>query len=337
MPQPSQTDVHVDAILTNISVAYIQKADNFIAQKVFPVVPVDKQSDKYFIYNKADWFRDEAEERADATESAGSGYSLSTDNYMCTVYAFHKDVGDQVRENTDNPLDPDRDATSFVTQRMMMRQEKQWVADNFTPTPSGDDAPATWATEYVGSAASASGYSGAPTFTQWSDFAGSDPLEDIELGKETILETTGFEPNTLVLGYSVFRKLKNHPDFVDRIKYTSSESVTAEILAKMFDVERVFIAKAVTNTAAEGQAGSYSFTHGKHALLCYVNPSPSLMEPSAGYVFTWRGVSDGLGTNIGITRFRMQHLRADRVEAQIAWTNKQVAADMGFMYSYAVA
>lgn len=319
MPQPSQTDVHTDAILTNISVAYIQEKSNFIAQQVFPVVPVDKQSDLYYTYTKADWFRDEAEKRADATESAGSGYTLGTDSYFCDVYAFHKDVGDQVRNNTDSPLDPDRDATQFVTQRMLVRQEIQWVSDYFKT--------GVWATDVVGGT----------DFTKWSDFAGSDPMEDIETGKEAILSTTGFEPNTLVLGYSVFRKLKNHPDLVDRIKYTSSDTVTTALMAKYFDVAKVLVAKAIKNTANEGQTASYSFTHGKHAWLGYVNPSPAILQPSAGYVFTWKGVSDGLGKNIGITRFRMQHLRADRIEAQIAWDNKLVASDLGYFFSNAVA
>jgi hypothetical protein len=317
MPQPTQSDVHVDAILTNISVAYIQKKSNFIAQTVFPVVPVEKQSDKYFIYNKADWFRDEAQLRADATESAGSGYTLTTDNYYADVYAFHKDIGDQVRENTDNPLNADRDATEFVTQRMMLRQEIQWAQDYFKT--------GVWGTDSVGG----------QNFTTWSDYAGSDPFEDIENGKEQVLQTTGFEVNTLVLGYHVFRKLKNHPDFVDRIKYTSSDAITTGIMARYFEVDRILIAKAIKNTAHEGQTGSYSFTHGSNAWLGYVNPTPSIMQPSAGYVFTWKGVSDGLGTNIGIQRFRMQHLRADRVEAQIAWTNKVVATDMGYFFSAA--
>lgn len=319
MPQPTQSEVHVDAILTNISVAYIQKASNFIAQKVFPVVPVDKQSDKYFIYNKSDWFRDEAELRADATESAGSGYTLSTDNYYSQVYAFHKDIGDQVRQNTDTPLDPDRDATQFATQRMMVRQEVQWVSDYFKT--------GVWATDVVGGV----------NFVQWSDYAGSDPFEDIETAKEVILATTGFEPNTLVLGYHVFRKLKNHPDFVDRIKYTSSDVVTTGIMAKYFEIDRILVAKAIVNTAHEGQTGVYGFTHGANAWLGYVNPNPSILQPSAGYVFTWKGVSDGLGTNIGITRFRMQHLRADRIEAQIAWVNKIVAKDLGYFFSNAAA
>jgi hypothetical protein len=319
MPQPTQQDVHVDAILTNLSVAYLQKAENFVSWQTFKTIPVDKQSDLYFIYNKADWFRDEAEIRADATESAGSGYTLSQGNYFCPVYAFHKDIGDQVRENTDNPLDPDRDATQFVTQRMMLRQERQWVNDYFTT--------GIWGTDSVGGTG----------FTQWDDYAGSDPIQDIEVGKQTILQNTGFDANLLVVGYQVWRALKNHPELVDRIKYTSADVITEELVAKYFEVDKVLVAKAIYNTAKEGQAASFAFTHGKSALLCYANPNPGILQPSAGYQFTWRGVSDGLGANIGISRFRMQHLRADRVEAQMAWVNKLVGADLGYFYSNAVS
>jgi hypothetical protein len=318
MPQPTQSDVHVDAILTNISTAYIQNADHFIATSVFPVVPVEKQSDKYFVYTKGDWFRDEAKIRADNTESAGSGYSLSTASYYADVYAFHKDIGDQMRANADNPLNPDREATEFVTQRLMLRQEIQWVTDYFTTS--------VWATDVTGGS----------NFTRWSDFAASDPIEDIETGKETILSTTGFMPNTLVLGYQVFRKLRNHPDFVDRIKYTSANTVTTETLARYFEVDRILVARAIKNTGQEGAANSFAFTHGKHAWLGYVAPNPSIMQPSAGYVFTWRGVSEGLGTNIGISRFRRQELRSDRVEGQIAWDNKVVGTDLGYFFSGAV-
>lgn len=318
MPQPTQTDVHLDSILTQMSVAYIQSSSNFVSTQVFPVVPVDKQSDKYYVYTKADWFRDEAQKRADATESAGSGYNVTTDNYFADVFAFHKDIGDQVRQNTDSPLDADRDATQFVTQRMLLRQEIQWTSDYF--------ATGKWATDKVG----------ATDFTKWSDFAASDPVEDIEAGKETILSTTGFMPNTLVLGYQVARKLKNHPDFVDRIKYTSSQTITPDMIAAMLDVDRVIITKAIKNTAAEGATASYSFVQGKQALLCYVNPAPSILAPSAGYTFTWQGVSEGLGTNVGISRFRMDALRADRIEAQMAWDNKIVASDLGYFFDAAV-
>jgi hypothetical protein len=316
MAQPTANDVHIDAILTNISVAYIQDQNAFVASKVFPTIPVEKQSDKYFVYTKGDWFRDEAQLRAPATESAGSGYNLTTATYNTQVYAFHKDVDDQVRANADNPLNPDRDATSFITQRMLLRQEIQWASEFFTTS--------VWATDSTPS-------------NLWNDYTASDPIGDVETAKATILTSTGFLPNTMVMGYDVFRQLRNHPDIVDRVKYTSAENVTEDILARFFGVDRILVARAVKNTGLEGAATSMSSIVGKNAALYYVAPSAGILTPSAGYQFAWRGVSDGMGANIGITRFRMPELRADRIEAQMAWDNKVIAADLGYFFSACVA
>jgi len=325
MPQPSINSVHVDAILTNISVAYLQNQDNFIADKVFPVIPVDKKSDKFFTYTKNDWFRDEAQRRAGGTESAGGGYGLSTDSYSADVFAFHKDVDDQTLYNADAPLNPLREATEFVTRRLALRKEIQWNSDFF--------AGSIWANDY-------DGVSGTPSTNevkQWSDYAASDPIDDIEDAKAGILSTTGMEANTLVLGYDVFRTLKNHPDIVDRIKYTSSQTVTADMLAAMFDVPRVIISKAVKATNNEGATAAYSFTSGKKALLCHVAPTPGLLTPSAGYSFSWTGVSGGLGATIGTSQFRMESLKADRIEAEMAFDNKVIASDLGWFWDSIVA
>lgn len=316
MAQPTQNQVHVDSVLTNISVAYMQMSDNFIANRVFPTVPVAKQTDIYYTYDKNDWFRDEMQLRPDGTESAGSGYGLSTAPYSCDVWALHKDIGDQVRANSDNPLNPDRDATQFLTQRGLVRQENQFVTDYFTT--------GVWGTDNTPS-------------TLWSTYATSTPIRDVKAGKKTVLSTTGFLPNTLVLSYEVFDILSDHPDFVDRIKYTSSDAVTRQLMANLFEVDNVYVAQAVHATNIEGETAAYSFTHGKHALLCYVNPSPGLLAPSAGYTFEWNGISQGLGENVGVSRFRMDHLKADRVEIEMAWDNKVVASDLGYFFNGAVA
>jgi hypothetical protein len=318
MAQPTQTGVHLDAILTNISVAYIQMQTNFIAGDVFPTVPVTKQTDKYYTYTKNDWFRDEMQIRPDATESAGSGYGLSTAAYSCDVWALHKDIGDQTRANTDNPLNPDRDATQWLTQRGLLRREIQWVSDYF--------GTSIWGTDVTGGT----------NFTVWSEYANSDPIEDIETGKATILTNTGFLPNTMVLGYNVFRRLKWHPDVKDTFKYVSSESITSGMLAQMFELDRILVAKAIKATNNEGETAAYSMTHGNHALLCYVNPSPGLLAPSAGYTFTWNGVSGGMDVPTGVSRFRMDTLKADRLEIEMAWDNKIVASDLGYFFSGAV-
>ena len=316
MPQPTSSQVHVDAILTNISVAYMQQADNFIATKVFPVVPVSKQSDKFFKYTKNDWFRDEAQRRADATESAGGGYNLATDSYQADVYAFHKDIGDQTRANADAPINVDREAAEFVTGRMLLKMETQFVSNFFTTS--------VWATDST------------PT-NLWSDYTSSDPIGDIETGKRTILSTTGYEPNTLVLGYDTFIQLKNHPDLIDRIKYTSSQVLSESLMASLFGVPRVMVAKSLKATNNEGGTEAYAFNYGKNALLTYSAPSAGLLQPSGGYVMSWTGVSQGIGATIGVSRMRLEQYKADRIEAEVAFDMKVIGADLGYFFSAVVA
>ena len=325
MPQPSINQVHVDAILTNASIAYIQSADNFIATKVFPIVPVDKQSDLYFKYTKEDWFRDDAQVRADGTEAATSGYGLTTDSYFAYVYAIKKAVGDQTMANFDSPLDPLRDAAKFTAQLILNRLENQFVSD-FIKT-------GVWGQDYTG----VSGTPSTNEFKQWSDLANSDPIQDIETGKAKILSTTGFEANKLVLGYETYKTLRNHPDIIDRVKYTGNQVPDTAYLAQLFGVDEVLVAKAVKNTANEGQTGSFSFSFGKSALLVHSAPAPSVLTPSAGYCFQWRGVSEGLGLTVGTKQYRLEQNAATYIESQIAFANKIVAPDLGVYFASAVA
>lgn len=322
MPQPTQSAVHVDAVLSNISVAYIPKQEYYIANRAFPTVPVDHQTDKYWKYRKEDWFRDEAKRRADASESSGSGYNLGTDSYSCDVFSHHKDIGDKTRANADKGLNLDEDATRFVTTRLLLRQELQFVTDAFTT--------GVWGTDVTGAAAG----NGTTTRTYWNDYSNSDPIEDVEDAKEAILKNTGYMPNVLVIGYQVWRKLKNHPLFVDRIKYTSSEAITKAIIARYFEIDEILVAQSIYVTSKENAATpTFAFTFGKSALLMYRTPNPGMLEPSAGYTFVWSGVSGNLGLPVGISSFRMEQLKAERIEGESAWDNKIVATDLGYFFS----
>lgn len=315
MPQPTVSDVHVDAILTNISIAYMQEADNFVASRAFPQIPVNKQSDKYFTYSQADFFRDQVQLRADGTPSAGTGYSLSTATYAAEVYALHKDIGDQVRQNADNPIDPDMDATRFLTQQMLIRQEIDWASNAF--------ATGIWDTDRTPG-------------TLWSS-AGSTPIADIETGKQTVMTATGYVPNTLIISYKAFSALVDNADIVDRIKFTSQDSVTPDLLARVFNVDRCLIMSSIYNTAAEGATAAYAAVGDKDALLCYTPRNPGLMVPSAGYQMVWSGISAGLGTASAVSRFRLDELKADRIEIEAAWDTKIVSSALGYFFSNPVA
>ena len=319
---PTMQTAHIDRALTNISVAYMQDADAFIADKVFPIIPVKRQSDVFYIYNKGDFMRDEAQLRGAAAESAGGDYGVeASDPYYCRKHSFHKDVTPEERANYDEPLDADTDATDFVTQKMLIRREMDWATKFFKT--------GVWGTEITGVAAT-------PTATQtitW-DLATSNPIKDITDAGVKMASETGYKPNTLVLSPFAFTALKNHFDILDRIKYTQKGIVTNDLLATLFEVERVFVAWSVVNSAAKGNADDVGFIMGKNALLCYSNPRPALKKPSAGYIFAWSGLegSGGYGNRIVRLPLDILGLGVERIEGEIAFDTKKICADLGVFF-----
>lgn len=313
--QPTARQVHVNAPLTQISIAYIQEQEHFIADQVFPAIPVAKQSDRYFKYPREFWFRSEARERGPGAESAGSGFEIdNTPTYYCPVIAVHKDVADQVRANADAPIEMDRDATIWVTQQLLIKREKVWGESYFT-----DDV---WSTELDGDTAD---------FVQWNE-ANSDPINDITQAGITMTSLTGRRPNVLVLAPDVYNMIRNHEEVVDRIKYTERGIVTADIIAGLFDVERVLIPWGVENLAPEGQDGDFEFIFANKALLVYANPTPSIMQPSGGYMFNWQGLLGAGQQGTRIRSFRIEERASDRIEGEMAFDAKLVADDLGVFF-----
>lgn len=315
---PTPTSVHIDRALTNVSTAYFQDPSAYIAGKVFPNVPVQHQTDKYYVFDKNDSLREKAVQRAPNTESAGGGFRLSTDSYTAEVFAWHVDLNDQVEKNADAGLNLKRSASRQCTDAILRQMESDWAATAF--------ATGIWGIDLDGTT----------NFVKW-DAANSVPLEDIETQRVAILKKTGRRPNTLVLGAEVYSKLKNHPDFVDRIRFVSDSVVTREIMGRLFEVDRLFVADAVSATNLEGETAAYDFMLGKHAWLGYVASAPAMEEPSAGYIFTWDDISDGTATQVGTVEIQMPWLRTVRVESQLAWDVKIVGTDLGAFFESAIS
>lgn len=318
---PTMQNAHIDRALTNISVAYLQDANAFIADKVFPIVPVKRQSDVFYVYNKGDFMRDEAQVRGAATESAGGDYGVeAADPYYCRKHAFHKDVTPEERLNYDEPLDADTDAADFVSQKMLIRREMAWASKFF--------APGIWGTEITGGEAAGEG-----TTIKW-DLPTSNPIKDVTDAAVKMAGETGFKPNVLVLSPYAFNALKNHEDILDRIKYTQKGIVTADLLATLFEVDKVLVAWAVVNSAQKGAADAVDFIMGKHAMLCYAAPRPALRKPSAGYIFAWTGLegSGAYGNRIVRLPMDMLGLGTERIEGEISFDVKKVCGDLGVFF-----
>lgn len=329
MYTPTNGDVHVNTPLTQVSIAYLQNQTEFIAAQMCPVIPVTKQSDRYYVYNRGDFFRDQMQKRAPGTPAASVGYRLdNTPTYFCDVWAESKPIPDQLRSNADAVINIERDATEFLSQQALIRREKIFAANLFTA--------GKWGTDVAGKAAAP----GAGEFLQWNDGA-STPIEDIRAGKLAIKQATGYPANTLVISEPVWIKLVDHPDLVDRVKYGQTNGgparITREALAAILEIDRILVMGSIENTANEGQAASHSFIGGKNAMLCHVAPNPGLLTPSAAYTFGWSGYLGAGAEGNRIKRYRWEIIASDIVEIELAFDVKLVATELGYFFKDAVA
>lgn len=312
--QPTPSDVHVNSMLSAISVAFLQDQNEFIADKVFPGVPVTKRSDRYFKYGKDFGLRARAAKRAPASESAGGGWTLdNTPNYFCDVYAFHKDVDDDTRANADAAIDMDRDATEFVTRDLKLKAELVWGATFF--------GTSIWTGSSTGSDITVG--------TAW-DLGGSTPIEDLRTELRAIKNKCTRRGNKIVMGERVWDELQDHPDFLERIKYTQVAIVSTGLLASVLGVDDVLIGGAIYNSAIEGATDDLDFVFDNDVLCIYAAPRPGLLQPSGGYTFNWTG---RVGGSMRVLRFRMEHLKADRVEGEMAYAYELVDATSGAFLS----
>lgn len=320
-------DAHVDVPLTNISVSYAQDATNFVATRVFPIIPVSKRSNLFFTYSKEDWMRDEARERGAGVESAGTEYNVDQETYWCTRWSIHIDVTDEDKANYSEPLDAEIDATDYVTEKLLIRREMIWATNFFTT--------GVWNTEYTGVTANPTANQ---SFIQW-DLDTSTPIEDITNAIVYVASQTGRKPNTLVISPKVFNALRNNISILDRIKYTERGIITEELIASAIGVANVYVMWGVVNSADKNVEGNYDFIAGRNALLMYVEPNPGLRKPSAGYTFAWTGLFGNSAMGGRIVRIPMDllGLGTERIEGEMYFDMKMIGNDLAVFFNEAVS
>lgn len=257
----------VSPMLTKIALAY--KNEEYIADKIFTPMPVDKQSAKHFVYDKGR-FRINETLRAKGANSNEVTLKLTTGStYFCDDHALKQFVPDEDVDNAVIKGSPAIDAAENVTDMLLIDKEK---------------ALAT----YMANTANLTQNTTLTTTDQWSDFVNSDPFEDIATAEDTIHASIMQRPNALILGKQVYDKLIRHPDLLDRVKWSAKGVLTIDLLKSLFDVDYVLVGKAGYNSAAEGQDDSMSYVWGKNAWLAYISPKKTGKFVTFGLTYQWK-------------------------------------------------
>lgn len=260
-------DTVVDPVLADVSIAY--RNETYVAEVLMPVVPTKKQQGIYYVYDKANMRRSKTG-RAAGAKANEVEYNMSTDNFFCKDHALKEKIAWEIIDQADDALDPEIDATESVTDMLLLDKEIALA------TIMADTAQITQNTTLSGT-------------SQWSDYNNSNPIADVRAAIKVVQKAMARRPNTLVLSQLTYDTLIDHPDIVEKIKYTVANGVVDEtVLARIFKLKNIVIADAVYNAAVEGAAESMDYIWGKHAWICYINPGKKLKEPTFGYTFTYK-------------------------------------------------
>lgn len=326
MPQPVLSDLHYSAMLQDVSVMELQDPQNYIADRVFPPLPVDHRKGKYYLYNEAYFKMAGARIRLPGTESVGIGWGTNRADYALDEWGVHVIIPDEDREEADSVFDLDADTTIQLTETMRVTKESEFISKVMST--------GVWTTTLHGEAHGGTG--GSSYFDYWSDTDHSTPIQDIRTARNTIASATGRKPNKLILSPHVFDALVEHPDITQKFIYKdTTDIILNEVnLATVFSVDEVLVPYAMADTAAEGQLYKPDYLYGYDALLVYTAPSPGKRVATGGYNITLRQQA---GQPVTVRKMREDKTRADWLEVAASWQFKIVAPAMGVFFSGASA
>lgn len=264
---PGLSTAYRAPLLTNVMVRY--RNMDFIAEQVFPTLPVDKELDYVFVFDKENLRAPKNTARGLYDRAERVDYGLKQVALPPLIErALEQQVPWKLQRQAQTPYQPMISATNNTTEKIAIEKEialATYLA-NSSNVPNNTTLSGT---------------------AQWSDYtdAASHPLNDVQTAHTTVLLQSTRKANTAVMGRLVYDKFINHPDIIDRLKYTQSTfAMTVDAaLARLLQVDKVCIGEAVYNNTQPNITDSMAYIWGKHFWLMYVASLPALEEPSAGY------------------------------------------------------
>ena len=319
--------------LSNMALAYYQSDAKAFAKTIFPTCPVNLSSDNYYVFDKEDLLRDNWHRKPAYGKVDAAVLSEHTEQYACYVDQIIMGI-DRIRQTDltrrQGPAirDPRVQRTRTLAGQANIHQDVIFARSFFKPGVWGHEETGVDSTN--------------PTSKQFIKFSNgnSDPVACMDQKATEMEEMTGRRPNRLALGVNVYNALKIHPGILERVKYGGSTvnpaRVTENVLAQLFDMERITVQRSIMNKAELGQKADMQFIGDPNGfLLAYATDNPAIEEPSAGYIFVWDML--GNGNIMPILNYDGENgTHAEFIEGLMALDMKKTADDLGMYFADAV-
>ena len=311
MPRPSSAAQRPDLAVT--AMAARDSHAGFIGLEVMPLFKVDTNNGQYPVIPPQVMFALEETRRAPRGNYQRSDWEWGWDNYLCQENGFEEPVDDKEVKLYNRYFSAEKLATRRAINVILRKQEYRIASALFN----------------------ASNFTAHAITNEWDDATNAVPKDDVDTGKETIHDTIGMEPNTLIIPYKTFLALGRCDAIIDRIKYTNPTvqrgNVAPSLLAQYFEVEKVIVGDAMYNGAKKGQDASLTqMWNPEYAMLCVTDASPEFETPSIGRTFLW---TEDSPENVVVESYRDETIRGDVVRVRHDTDEEFISTDCAYLFS----
>lgn len=321
------SDAARNLILDNVSIAAFQDEAEFIARAVSPTIP-GETTGKYYVIDTDGIARDKADVRAPGTEAPEGMWDLSQAEYGCKQYGYKEVLPEELVKTVGPSAAAKAISAKAVAEVLLINSEARFVSEYM--------ATGKWARDMAGAGSNVADTS----YIYWSTASTSKPVANV-LTERWGMKLRGKRfPNVMILGALVEPILLEHADIVGKLNngQTPGSAAMASLqdLAKIFKVDKVITASAVYNTSKSATASNSFIFPSKSVWMGYVNPTPSVQQPSALYRFTDKMIS---GNDMGVRTWEYwdQDRRAFKIEGAVDDVYKLVASKQGMWFDGIVA
>ncbi|MBI4185309.1 MAG: hypothetical protein HY521_15055 [Proteobacteria bacterium] len=313
MATPSGADAHFDVALSNLAVAaFSDGSAEFVADQLFPAVPVAHQSDRYFVIEKGAFLSVPATLRAPKTRAARVEFEVSSDSYFAHNYALAAENALEDLANADIAIRLRENATRLVISGLRRDQEVR-VSRLVTSAAN------------VGSGVILAGTD------KWGH-PDSDPIAQVNTAHAFIRSRTGLRANAMLIDEDTLAVVRRHPLLLDMFKYTSGGALGDDELRRVFRVERILEGRGVVENAREGGASSITNIWGNNALIARIEPGVSAQTATLGLRYRWQ--PEIFPADLAVQRnveARAGERKVEVVEAGYYQDERIVAPELGYL------
>lgn len=265
---PAQARV-VDPVLTTVAQGH--KNGQFVADILFPVVPVGLRGGKIIQFGRED-FRLYSVVRAPGANTKRIQYGYAGKPYALEQYALEAVVPHELQSES-GAVGIDLAKVSIGKTQDVIALSREYKAAQLATDLSNYDN--NHKLQLSGG-------------DKWSDYDGtSNPTKNIDDAIEAIRASTGKRANSVELSPAAFNAARRHPKIIENFKYTGRDSVTVEMLASLWNVERVVVGDAVYDDGKDGFADVW----GRDVVVAFTQTAGVADQglPSYGYTYRLRG------------------------------------------------